>query len=224
MKVFAIIPAGGTGKRIGTGIPKQYIQVNGKELIAYTLEVFQNCSSVDEIAIAAQPEFFDLLNSIKEKYNIDKLHTIIEGGKERQNSVFNALNNINASPDDLIAVHDAARPLLPVKTLENAINYAKENGNSVVAVKAKDTLVNYDNNLIKYIDRQKVYYIQTPQIFSYNKLMLAMKKAEEDKFAGTDESSLVERLEEKINIVEGSSLNFKVTTESDLELFRLINR
>lgn len=223
MKVYAIIPAGGQGKRVGSQTPKQYIQINGKELIVYTLEVFQKCAAINEIVVAAEKEYFDLLNLIKRQYNIDKLKTIVEGGKERQQSVANALNNIDADRHDLIAVHDAVRPLLPSKVLQNAVTSAKKNSNAVVAVKAKDTLVNFDNNIMDYLDRRNVYYIQTPQIFSYEILKHALDKAEHDNFTATDESMLVKRCGVNINIVEGSGLNFKITTESDLELFHLIN-
>ena len=222
MKVYAIIPAGGSGNRTGSNIPKQYLKFHGKEMIAYTLEVFQQNSLVDEIIIAAKKEYFNLLNEIKNNYHIDKLSGIIEGGKERQDSVFNALSSINADDDDLVAVHDAARPLLSQKVLNNSIQKAKELGNSVVSIKAKDTLVKGDNVIESYLDRKMIHYIQTPQIFRYGSLVKAMKKANNENFVGTDESMLMERFGEKINLVEGSSFNFKVTTESDVELFHRI--
>ena len=222
MKVYAIIPAGGSGNRTGSNIPKQYLKFHGKEMIAYTLEVFQQNSFVDEIIIAAKKEYFNLLNEIKNNYHIDKLSGIIEGGKERQDSVFNALSSINADDNDLTAVHDAARPLLSQKVLTNSIQKAKELGNSVVSIKAKDTLVKGDNVIESYLDRKMIHYIQTPQIFRYDSLLKAMEKANNENFVGTDESMLMERFGEKINLVEGSSFNFKVTTESDVELFRRI--
>ncbi len=113
MKVYAVIPAGGKGKRSGTTTPKQYLRFHGRELIVYTLEVFQKNSFVDEIIIAAEPPYFSLLNKIAKDYNITKISQIIEGGEERQDSVNNALKAIKADDNDLIAVHDAARPLLP---------------------------------------------------------------------------------------------------------------
>jgi 2-C-methyl-D-erythritol 4-phosphate cytidylyltransferase len=219
MKTFAIIPAGGKGKRGGTETPKQYIRFHGKELIAYTLEVFQNNSLVDEIIISAEDEYFPLLNEIKEKYNLKKISKIVEGGKERQDSVYNALKSIKADDNDLIAVHDAARPLLPDDILTKAIKTAKEKGNALVCLKARDTLLKGDETVEEYVDRSEMYYVQTPQIFKYGDLIKAMKKAYEKNIIGTDESMLIKQLGININIVEGSMLNFKVTTATDIEMF-----
>ena len=219
MRVFAVIPAGGKGKRSGTDTPKQYLKFHDKELIAYTLEVFQKNNLVDEIIISAELSYFPLLEGIKKKFNLTKISNIVEGGEERQDSVFNALKAIKAEDDDLIAVHDAARPLLPDDILAKAINTAKEKGNALVCLKARDTLLKGDDVVKEYVDRREMYYVQTPQIFKYGDLMKAMKKAYEKNFIGTDESMLIKELGIDINIVEGSMLNFKVTTATDIEIF-----
>jgi len=219
MKTFAIIPAGGKGKRGGTETPKQYLSFHGKELIAYTLEVFQNNKLVDEIIISAEPSFFSLLEEIKKKFELTKISKIVEGGDERQDSVYNALKAIKANDNDLIAVHDAARPMLPDAILTKAINTAKEKGNALVCMKAKDTLLKGDHIVKEYVDRSEMYYVQTPQIFKYGDLMKAMKNAYEKNFIGTDESMLIKELGIEINIVEGSMLIFKVTTSTDIEMF-----
>jgi len=220
VRVFAIIPASGKGKRSSTDVPKQYLKFSGKELIAYTLEVFQNNNLIDEITISAEPEYFSLLNEIKKKFNLTKIIKVVEGGEERQDSVYNALKAIKADDNDLIAVHDAARPLLPDNILTNAINTAKEKGNALVCLKARDTLLKGDQVVREYVDRSEMYYVQTPQIFKYKDLMNAMKKAYEKNFIGTDESMLIKELGIDINIVEGSMLNFKVTTATDIEMFK----
>jgi len=220
MKTIAVIPAGGKGLRGGSAVPKQYLKFNSKELIVYTLEVFQSNSLIDEIVISAEPEYFKLLEDLKTEYNLSKISKIIEGGKERQDSVYNALKSINeVSENDLIAVHDAARPLLPPKVLTDAITIAKEKGNALVCIKSKDTLIKGNEVVENYLDRNEVFYVQTPQIFHYSVLMNAMKKAYEENFIGTDESMLVRRIGEKVNIVEGSAYNFKVTTEEELKMF-----
>ena len=219
MKTFVIVPAGGKGKRGGTATPKQYIRFHGKELIVYTLEVFQKNNLVDEIIIAAESPYLSLLNKIKKDYNLTKISQIIEGGEERQDSVNNALKAIKADDSDLVAVHDAARPLLSDSILTKAINTAKEKGNALVCLKARDTLLKGDQVVKEYIDRSGMYYVQTPQIFLYKDLKKAMKKAYEKNFIGTDESMLIKELGIDINIVEGSMLNFKVTTMTDIEIF-----
>ena len=218
MRTFVIIPAGGKGTRSGFNLPKQYLKINGKEIIAYTLEVFQKNRSVDEIIISADPFYFKLINKIKKKYSISKLIRLVEAGKERQDSVYNGINSLSASPGDVVLVHDAVRPLLPSKVLSTAINTAKLKGNALVCIKAKDTLIRGNELVKKYIDREEVYYVQTPQIFEYTLLKNAMDKAFKDKFVGTDESMLVRRLNKKIMIVEGSVFNFKVTSKEDIKL------
>ena len=223
MRIIAVIPSGGTGKRAKSELPKQYLQFKGKELIAYTLDVFQKCELIDEIVVSAQKDFFNLLNDIKEKYSFTKLSNIVEGGEERQDSVFNALNSLNASDDDLIVVHDAARPLLPQDVLIQAVKTAKEFGCAVVAIRAKDTLIKGNDIIFSFVDRSEFYYVQTPQIFTYNLLLEAFRKAGEDKFQGTDESMLVHRMGLKIKLVEGSSFNFKITNQDDIKLFQLIS-
>lgn len=229
MNVIAIIPAGGKGLRAGSadkkGIatPKQYLKINNKELIAYTLETFQKNKLIDRIIIAAEPDYFDLLIRIVNKYKFRKVKLIVEGGKTRQHSVYNALLSSNADDDDLIVVHDAARALLPESVLSNAIKIAKEKGNALVCIKAKDTLIKAHKYVDEYLNRDEVYYVQTPQIFKYKDLLKAMNKSLKEKFVGTDESMLVKRSGKKIHIVEGSVFNFKITTKEDIELFRKLS-
>ena len=220
MKVFAVIPAAGKGIRSGFAAPKQYLKIFGKELLFYTLQVFQTNDLVNEIIVAADPIYFKLLQKLKEKYKISKLELLVEGGKERQDSVYNALQILNAKENDIIVVHDAARPLLSQKTLTESILCAKKNGNAIVCLKAKDTLIKHRDNKVKYIKRDEVHLVQTPQVFRYKDLLIAMQSARTDKFIGTDESILINRLGKKIHIVEGSLINFKVTTGNDIELLK----
>jgi 2-C-methyl-D-erythritol 4-phosphate cytidylyltransferase len=219
MKTIAIIPAGGKGKRSGFSAPKQYLKFRGKELIVYTLEVFQKNDLVDEIVVSAEPAYFTLFNKLIKDHNLLKVKSIVEGGEERQDSVYSALKSIKANADDVIIVHDAARPLLPQDVLTKAIKAAKEKGNSLVCIKARDTLLKGEQTVREYVDRKEIYYVQTPQVFNYKILKKAMKKAYEKKFIGTDESMLVKELGVEINIVEGSMFNFKVTTMTDVEMF-----
>lgn len=220
MKTIAIIPAGGKGIRSGIAAPKQYLKFNDKELIVYTLDVFQQNEMIDEIIISAEGNYINLLNNLKEKYNLSKISKVVEGGDTRQDSVYNALKSLaDIDEDDLIVVHDAARPLLPQEVLTDAVQTAKQKGNALVCIKAKDTLIKGNNVVESYLDRDEVYYVQTPQIFPYSVLMKAMENAYENNFIGTDESMLVRRIGEKVNIVKGSVYNFKITTADDIEMF-----
>jgi 2-C-methyl-D-erythritol 4-phosphate cytidylyltransferase len=220
MKTIAIIPAGGKGIRSGTAAPKQYLKFNDKELIVYTLEIFQQNEMIDEIIISTEGNYINLLNDLKEKYDLSKISKVVKGGDTRQDSVYNALKSITDVDDkDLVAVHDAARPLLPQNVIINAIETAKQKGNALVCIKARDTLIKGNKVVESYVERDKVYYVQTPQIFAYSVLIKAMKNAYENNFNGTDESILVRQIGEKVNIVEGSVYNFKITTADDIEMF-----
>ncbi len=223
--IIAIIPAGGKGLRAGIAVngnatPKQYLKVGGKEIIVYTLQTFQKNKLINKIIIAAEPGYFNLLIKLVKKYKLNKVKLIVEGGKTRQDSVYNALLSSGADSTDLIVVHDAARALLPNDVLTNAINIAKKKGNALVCIRAKDTLIKGHKTVKEYLNREEVFYVQTPQIFKYRDLNVALRKAEKENFIGTDESMLVNKTGKKVNIVEGSVFNFKITTKDDLELFK----
>lgn len=219
MKCTAIIPSGGIGSRFNSPIPKQYVKALGKELIVYTLEIFQKSKLVDNIIIPANESYFELLHQIKEKYNLSKISNIVRGGKERQDSVYNGLMSEDFNKNDLIIVHDAARPLLSEQLLEKAINSAYKYDSVVVAIGARDTLFKKENNKLNYIDRSKIYYAQTPQIFRYNILKDSFLNAAKTNFQATDESMLVENANHNVTIVEGEYKNFKITTEADMLTF-----
>ncbi|NOX17574.1 MAG: 2-C-methyl-D-erythritol 4-phosphate cytidylyltransferase [Chlorobi bacterium] len=221
MRTFAIIPSGGKGKRIGSDTPKQYLKIHGEYLITYTLRLFHNCKKIDEIIIPAEPEYFDLLEKIKKENRFSKITKILSGGSARQESVYNALKSIKADENDLIAVHDAARPLLDKKILSDALNSAEKFDNAVTAIKARDTIVKrLSDSPIEYLDREHLYYVQTPQIFKYKILLAAFEKALSENFVGTDESTLVNRTGKRINFIEGNYKNFKVTNPEDLEFLK----
>ncbi|HEX7358070.1 MAG TPA: 2-C-methyl-D-erythritol 4-phosphate cytidylyltransferase [Ignavibacteriaceae bacterium] len=224
MSIIAIIPAAGKGLRSGLATPKQFVKINGKEIIVYTLQTFQKNKNINKIIIASEPEYFSLLIRIVKKYKLSKVKLIVEGGATRQQSVYNALLSSKADNDDLLVVHDAARAMLPDHVLTNAIQVANKKGNSLVCIKAKDTLVKGKSSVITYLNRDEVYYVQTPQIFKYKDLSKALRKAEKEKYLGTDESMLVKKIGKKINIAEGSVFNFKITTREDVELFRKLAR
>lgn len=222
MKTYAIVPAGGLGLRAGSNTPKQYINFSSKPLLAYTLQTFQDCKRVDEIVIPIQLKYFELLSKIVEEFNFTKVTKIIEGGRTRQDSVFNALSSISPLRDDKIIIHDAVRPLLSKKLLEETLKSAEIFDSIVTAIKGKDTLINGNKFVDDYVERGSIFYVQTPQVFRYNVLKEAFDIAAEQNFLGTDESMLVKNAGFNVKIVEGSSFNFKVTTKDDLELFRRI--
>jgi 2-C-methyl-D-erythritol 4-phosphate cytidylyltransferase len=224
MNCTAIIPSGGVGTRFNSPIPKQYVKVLGKELIAYTLDIFQKCDLVDNIIIPASESYFGLLYQIKERYNLSKISKIVKGGLERQDSVYNALISSPFDDDDLIIVHDAARPLLSQEILENAINSVIKYDSIVVAINARDTLFQTLDDKFNYLDRSNIYYAQTPQLFRYSILKDSFLKAIESNFKATDESMLVQNANYSVKVVEGEHKNFKITTEADMLVFEKMIR
>ncbi len=222
MSVVVVLPAAGSGKRIASAIPKQFMKFQGKELIVYSLEVFQNHPMVTSIAVATAKAYFPLLKRLQQRYGITKLKNIVEGGKERQDSVYNALASLHLQPADLVAVHDAARPLLPRPVLTNAIKTAKQKGSAVVCLTGRDTLLRSSEHVFEYVDRSNIYCVQTPQIFHYDRLFDAMQKAQEEHRLFPDESSLMHHYGNAVEIVEGSLLNFKVTTKGDVDMMKQV--
>jgi 2-C-methyl-D-erythritol 4-phosphate cytidylyltransferase len=220
MTTIAIIPAGGKGLRSGSATPKQYLKVNGKPIIVYTLQTFQKNKLVDKIIIVSEPEYFNLLIKLVKLYKLSKVELIVEGGKTRQDSVYNAVLSSGADDNDFLIVHDAARALLTEEVLTNAITTAKQKGNALVCIKAKDTLIKGKKTVDEYLNRDEVYYVQTPQIFKYCELQRALSRAQRENFIGTDESMLINRTGKKVHIVEGSVFNFKITTKEDVALLR----
>jgi 2-C-methyl-D-erythritol 4-phosphate cytidylyltransferase len=196
----------------------------GKEIIAYTLDIFQKCDLVDNIIIPANESYFELLNQIKEKYNFSKISQIVKGGLERQDSVYNGLISYKFDDNDLIIVHDAARPLLSNEILENAINSAIQYDSVVVAILARDTLFQTEGDKLNYLERSSIYYAQTPQLFKYSILKNSFLKAINANFKATDESMLVQNAKYSIKIIEGEHKNFKITTEADMLVFEKMIR
>ncbi len=214
-KVLAIIPSAGLGKRIGTG-RKNYLPLQGKPVLAHTLEALEGCGLIDSIIIAARTK--KTVAEIVEKYGFKKIKQIVAGGRTRQDSVSNALKA--AKEDyDVILVHDGARPLITRDVITRTIKSALIHGAAITAVPVKDTIKEVNSGRVKKtIPRDALWSVQTPQAFRSEILIKAHKKAQKDHFTGTDESSLVERLRQKVVIVEGSYENIKITTREDIPI------
>lgn len=221
MKTIAIIPAAGSGKRFFSETPKQFLKINGIEILVHTILKFQRAKNIDKIFVAVSMEYFNKVENLVRKYRLNKVIKIVEGGKERQDSVYSALKSINAEPNDLICVHDAVRPLISSKEIDELIEFAKRKKAVISAKKAIDTVKIGYNFVEGTLDREKIWLVETPQIFTYKILSEAFNKAYEDKFFGTDESSLVERLGVKVHIYQVKGENRKITLKEDLSFARI---
>lgn len=218
MKVSVIIVAAGSGKRMKSAIAKQYLDLKGRSILSYTVDVFEKSPIVGEIILVTGKEEIDYVKSeIVEKYKFNKVKAVIEGGSERQYSVENGLKAVDKSCD-AVMIHDGVRPFIDSESIcvlaEETIKY----GACVLGVPAKDTIKICDENgfVSDTPERKLIWHAQTPQSFKYNIIADAYKKANEDGFLGTDDSVLVERTGCKIKMVEGSYDNIKITTPEDL--------
>ncbi|PKM93386.1 MAG: 2-C-methyl-D-erythritol 4-phosphate cytidylyltransferase [Firmicutes bacterium HGW-Firmicutes-1] len=222
-KIGVIIPAAGQGKRMKADTSKQYIEVEGKPILAYTIEKFQQSSLVDEIVIVVgQNEVEYVEKYIKNRYNFTKIKSIIKGGKERQDSVFEGLK-VLSQDIDIVLIHDGVRPLIRIESIDFIIEETIKYKACILGVNVKDTIKVIDEykNVVNTPDRNQLYAIQTPQAFQKELILLAYKESMKDGFRGTDDSTLVERYTDtKVKIVEGSYMNIKITTPEDFIFFK----
>jgi 2-C-methyl-D-erythritol 4-phosphate cytidylyltransferase len=205
-------------------LPKQFLPLRGKPVLAYSVETFSKSDLIGEIIIVVPEDWARTVKTdIVDRLSIPKVTKIIPGGLERQDSVLNGFNSLSGTPD-VVAVHDGARPLVSLELLEEVIRQASACGAALAALPSNDTIKKSSPEM--YVDstvqRDSLWFAQTPQAFRYEVLKNALSKAADDRFTGTDESLLVERTGVRVKIVKGSPCNIKITTPEDLALGELI--
>jgi 2-C-methyl-D-erythritol 4-phosphate cytidylyltransferase len=223
-KVSVIVPAAGSGSRLGGSVKKQFLPLNSKPVIVHTIQRFEHCPDVDEIAVAVPEEAIVEMEKLVSQYRLHKVHWVIVGGKKRQDSVARALSKLVLKESDIVLVHDGVRPFVEPKRISHLIKACREYGAAVLAVQPKDTIRRSKGGgfFDQTLDRSALWLVQTPQAFKAGILLKAFERAKKEKFYSTDEAALVERLDVKVKIIEGSFDNIKITTEEDLELGTLI--
>lgn len=220
---IAIIVAGGNGSRIGGETPKQFLEVGGKPIIIHCMEAFNQHDEIDSIIAVCQPEHMEFLHRHVKAYGIFKLQKVVEAGATRQESVLNGLRAVN-NKNKIVLIHDAARPLVSGKMISDNIAAVTLYGAAVTAVPAVDTMFISQDGISagQPLTRNGLYSAQTPQSFRFDIIMAAHLAANDASV--TDDCQLVLAAGHKVAIVQGSELNFKVTTRSDLDKLRaLIN-
>ncbi len=223
-KLAVIIPAAGSGTRMGTRIPKPFIELEGATILEHALRNFSKLPSLAEIIVATSEEWLEKVEIILASFKKDGIRVkVIEGGAERQFSIHNALKHLG-SEIDLVAVHDAVRPFISPILIEACCEKALSLGAAIIAVPAKDTIkkVDQDKLIEGTPDREFLWQAQTPQIFKKEKIVEAYEAAVSSGFVGTDDASLVEQLGYSIGIVEGDRRNLKITYPIDLKIAELI--
>jgi len=238
-KTAVILPAAGLGTRMGRGTAetggtsrKQFMLLEGSPILAHTVRKFLQSERIDEIAVAVRADDIEWVNELlrdllsREERNIP-VH-VVPGGDTRQQSVENAFSKL--PPDtELVAVHDAVRPFVDVETIDRAVDEARAHGAAIVGIVPVDTVKQVTGaqasgaRVRTTLSRERLVLAQTPQVFRYEVLKRAFAEARKDGFTGTDESSLVERLETvEVRVVLGSERNIKITRPGDMELARLL--
>jgi 2-C-methyl-D-erythritol 4-phosphate cytidylyltransferase len=224
MPYQVIIPAAGQGKRMGAGRNKLLLTLEGVPILIHTLKVFEADAECSGIILAINPSDEQQFKSLLKEYGIHKVTSLVNGGKERQDSVYNGLMSVQ-SVDGIVLVHDAARPFIKLETIHNLVDAASRDGGSIVAVPVKDTIKKAANSVVaETVERSSLWAVQTPQAFRVSVLLEAHNKALREQFIGTDESSLVERIPHPVSIIEGDYDNIKLTTPEDLYFAEAILR
>ncbi|MBI5217483.1 MAG: 2-C-methyl-D-erythritol 4-phosphate cytidylyltransferase [Bacteroidia bacterium] len=212
MNKYVVIVAGGSGKRMNSGIPKQFLELCGKPMLMYTISKFYAYDNFIKIILALPENQIEYWKGLCSKHKFSIKHSIVPGGKERFHSVKNAL--IKIKDTGIVAVHDGVRPLVSVDTIKRCFNASSKLGNAIPAVDISESVRVMEKSRNKAVDRSKYKLIQTPQVFKTDIIKKAYTQDYKPQF--TDDASVVEALGYKINLVEGNFENIKITSPLDL--------
>jgi 2-C-methyl-D-erythritol 4-phosphate cytidylyltransferase len=212
MKLYALVVAGGTGKRMGAEIPKQYLELAGKPVLMHTLERFKAFDDSIEIITVLPENQIRFWADLQKKYSFTIPHTLVKGGKSRFYSVRNGLKFVEVP--GIVAIHDGVRPFVSIDTITRCFETAKKLGNAIPVISPIDTLRMVEENGSYPINRLHVKQVQTPQVFKAEFIKKAYEQAYIPGF--TDDATVLEKTGVKINLVEGNRENIKITNPEDL--------
>ena len=216
MSVCAVVPAGGAGTRMGGIVPKQFQELNGKPILYYTLKTLQDCGIISELILVVPVKEYD--NACVDWLGKPEIVTkVIIGGEKRQDSVYNGFCEVSPQTE-IVLVHDGVRPFVSHRMIRESVDEAREYGAAITAIPLHDTIKRVDASCLvsQTVNREELWRVQTPQVFRYELLQEAFKKANSEKFYGTDEGTLIEHLGKPVKVVEGSEKNIKITRPEDL--------
>lgn len=212
---YVIIVAGGTGVRMDHEVPKQFIKVAGKPVIVYSIEKFLAYDNNIHVVVVSHPDYLKVAHLILEEYFPGNKFQLTNGGTTRFESVKNGLNLIKDG-NGIVAIHDAARPLVNIATIKNCFAVAEEKGNAVPVDTVYQSLRQIENEKSKAVNRNDFKIVQTPQCFKISLIKKAFSQNYSEAF--TDDATVLEKTGIEINLVEGNSENIKITTQADLKI------
>jgi 2-C-methyl-D-erythritol 4-phosphate cytidylyltransferase len=222
---IAIIPAAGIGARMQSDRAKQMLELGGVPLLVHTLRRFEECDAVDQIILVSQPNLTTEVLALISRHNLKKIARVVGGGAERQDSVYRGIQVIKQEDAGIIAVHDAVRPFVRPEEIRSVIERAQNTGAALMATAAIDTIKQVKSGRVqRTLDRKRIFHAQTPQAFHYSIIREAYERAYADGFTATDDSQLVERIGQRVSVVEGSPINIKITRPFDLRLAEVIKK
>jgi 2-C-methyl-D-erythritol 4-phosphate cytidylyltransferase len=220
---IAIIAAAGAGSRIASDRPKQFLLLAGKPVIFHTLQVFEECDSIEEVLVVLPAAESAGFLSLAGKYDIRKLARVVPGGATRADSVKRGLMSIRSATAEIVAVHDGVRPFVTAEEINRTVAAAKSDGAAILVAPVTDTIKQVsERQVLKTFDRSLLRRALTPQCFRYELLCDAYRQADVNDPSLTDESALVEKIGKPVSIVEGSARNIKITTVEDLAIAEAI--
>lgn len=224
MKTTAIITAGGSGKRFMSDIPKQYHLLNGVPIIVRTIQLFELSPLISNIVISVAPDFIPLVEQYITDYHLKKISEVVACGRERQDSVYNALQTKTAFTSDIIMIHDAVRPFVSQNLIQSLFDATLIYGAVFPGLRPKETIkqIKTDGMVAKTLDRNSLLAVQTPESFNRDIIIKAFSIARESGFIGTDSSSLVENIGIDVHSIPGEENNIKITTLIDFTIAQSI--
>jgi len=215
----AIIAAAGTGARMASDRPKQFLLLAGTPIIFHTLKPFEQCDSIQEVIVVLPPEESAAFLALAGKHGLRKLSRVVAGGTTRADSVKRGLNAIRSASAGIVAVHDGVRPFVTAEQIDRVVAAAEANGAAILVAPVTDTIKQVSgDSVVKTLERQELRRALTPQCFRYDLLRKAYEQADVNDPALTDESALVERIGARVTTVTGNASNIKITTPEDLLL------
>ncbi|MBC6680638.1 2-C-methyl-D-erythritol 4-phosphate cytidylyltransferase [Zhenpiania hominis] len=219
-KTAVIIAAAGTGKRMGSSIPKQYLKIGGEPILLKSVRAFCDNKEIDWIVVVTNGDYIQACLEMKDRYGLDKIQAVIEGGEERQDSVYRAIVEIDRLCPEIeyVLVHDGARPFVRQETINAVLEAAEEKGAAVACVPVKDSIRQEKDGESANLPRQRLYAVQTPQGFQKEILRKAYEQAFADGYYGTDDATLAERIGQSVALVRGTYDNIKITTREDMPM------